>query len=139
MITLGIGLITLWRVSLISLGWQVQISYQATLDRRMGHYLFTACGKVSAKVIYMYSGRFVQDMVVKVLQNNAIEGFKRYYYSVNVLLIDDIQFFENKEGSQEEFVHTFNALFEGNQQIILTSNRYPKEISGVGDKFKSRF
>ena len=74
--------------------------------------------------------RFVQDMV-KALQNNAIEEFKRYYRSVDALLIDDIQFFANKERSQEEFFHTFNALLEGNQQIILTSDRYhPKEING---------
>ena len=71
----------------------------------------------------------MRDMV-KALQNNAIEEFKRYYRSVDALLIDDIQFFANKERSQEEFFHTFNALLEGNQQIILTSDRYPKEING---------
>ena len=70
---------------------------------------------------------------------NAIEEFKRYYRSVDALLIDDIQFFANKERSQEEFFHTFNALLEGNQQIILTSDRYPKEINGVEDRLKSRF
>ncbi|GAA3549987.1 chromosomal replication initiator protein DnaA [Zobellella aerophila] len=94
--------------------------------------------KTNAKVIYMHSERFVQDMV-KALQNNAIEEFKRYYRSVDALLIDDIQFFANKERSQEEFFHTFNALLEGNQQIILTSDRYPKEINGVEDRLKSRF
>lgn len=94
--------------------------------------------KANAKVIYMHSERFVQDMV-KALQNNAIEEFKRYYRSVDALLIDDIQFFANKERSQEEFFHTFNALLEGNQQIILTSDRYPKEINGVEDRLKSRF
>ena len=94
--------------------------------------------KPDAKVVYMHSERFVQDMV-KALQNNAIEEFKRYYRSVDALLIDDIQFFANKERSQEEFFHTFNALLEGNQQIILTSDRYPKEISGVEDRLKSRF
>ncbi|MEG2039582.1 MAG: DnaA/Hda family protein, partial [Hafnia sp.] len=77
--------------------------------------------KANAKVVYMHSERFVQDMV-KALQNNAIEEFKRYYRSVDALLIDDIQFFANKERSQEEFFHTFNALLEGNQQIILTSD-----------------
>jgi len=95
-------------------------------------------GKPNAKVVYMHSERFVQDMV-KALQNNAIEEFKRYYRSVDALLIDDIQFFANKERSQEEFFHTFNALLEGNQQIILTSDRYPKEINGVEDRLKSRF
>jgi chromosomal replication initiator protein len=94
--------------------------------------------KTNAKVVYMHSERFVQDMV-KALQNNAIEEFKRYYRSVDALLIDDIQFFANKERSQEEFFHTFNALLEGNQQIILTSDRYPKEINGVEDRLKSRF
>ncbi|WP_294615914.1 chromosomal replication initiator protein DnaA [uncultured Gilliamella sp.] len=94
--------------------------------------------KVNAKVVYMHSERFVQDMV-KALQNNAIEEFKNYYRSVDALLIDDIQFFANKERSQEEFFHTFNSLLEGNQQIILTSDRYPKEINGVEDRLKSRF
>lgn len=94
--------------------------------------------KANAKVVYMHSERFVQDMV-KALQNNAIEEFKRYYRSVDALLIDDIQFFANKERSQEEFFHTFNALLEGNQQIILTSDRYSKEINGIEDRLKSRF
>ncbi len=94
--------------------------------------------KANAKVVYMHSERFVQDMV-KALQNNKIEEFKRYYRSVDALLIDDIQFFANKERSQEEFFHTFNALLEGNQQIILTSDRYPREINGVEDRLKSRF
>ncbi|MBF7074656.1 chromosomal replication initiator protein DnaA [Glaciecola sp. MH2013] len=94
--------------------------------------------KPDAKIVYMHSERFVQDMV-KALQNNAIEEFKRFYRSVDALLIDDIQFFANKDRSQEEFFHTFNALLEGNQQIILTSDRYPKEIDGVEDRLKSRF
>lgn len=94
--------------------------------------------KSDANVVYMHSERFVQDMV-KALQNNAIEEFKRYYRSVDALLIDDIQFFANKERSQEEFFHTFNALLEENQQVILTSDRYPKEIDGVDDRLKSRF
>ncbi len=94
--------------------------------------------KPDAKIIYMHSERFVQDMV-RALQNNAIEKFKRYYRSVDALLIDDIQFFANKDRSQEEFFHTFNALLEGNHQIILTSDRYPKEIDGVEDRLKSRF
>lgn len=94
--------------------------------------------KEDAKVVYMHSERFVQDMV-RALQNNAIEEFKGYYRSVDALLIDDIQFFANKERSQEEFFHTFNALLEDNQQIILTSDRYPKEIDGVEDRLKSRF
>lgn len=94
--------------------------------------------KYNIKIIYMHSERFVQDMV-KALKNNAIEKFKLYYRSVDALLIDDIQFFANKERSQEEFFHTFNSLLEGNQQIILTSDRYPKEINGVEERLKSRF
>ena len=93
--------------------------------------------KKNAKVVYMHSERFVQDMV-KALQNNAIEEFKRYYRGLDALLIDDIQFFAKKDRSQEEFFHTFNALLEGNKQIILTSDRYPKEIDGVEDRLKSR-
>jgi len=93
--------------------------------------------KPNAKIAYMHSERFVQDMV-RALQNNAIEKFKQYYRSVDALLIDDIQFFANKERTQEEFFHTFNALLEGNQQIILTSDRYPKEVD-VEDRLKSRF
>ncbi len=94
--------------------------------------------KPDAKIVYMHSERFVQDMV-KALRNNAIEEFKRYYRSVDALLIDDIQFFANKDRSQEEFFHTFNALLEGNHQVILTSDKYPKEITGVEERLKSRF
>ncbi len=94
--------------------------------------------KPNAVVVYLHSERFVADMV-KALQNNAINEFKRFYRSVDALLIDDIQFFAGKERSQEEFFHTFNALLEGQQQIILTSDRYPKEISGLEERLKSRF
>ncbi|MFV8782899.1 chromosomal replication initiator protein DnaA [Microbulbifer sp. SA54] len=92
----------------------------------------------NAKVVYLHSERFVADMV-KALQLNAISDFKRYYRSVDALLIDDIQFFAGKERSQEEFFHTFNALLEGGQQIILTCDRYPKEIDGLEERLKSRF
>ncbi len=91
-----------------------------------------------AKIIYLHSERFVADMV-KALQLNAIADFKRVYRNVDVLLIDDIQFFAGKEKSQEEFFHTFNSLLEGEQQIILTSDRYPKEIDNMEDRLKSRF
>jgi chromosomal replication initiator protein len=91
-----------------------------------------------AKVVYLHSERFVADMV-KALQLNAINDFKRYYRSVDALLIDDIQFFAGKERSQEEFFHTFNALLEGGQQMILTCDRYPKEIEGLEERLKSRF
>jgi len=94
--------------------------------------------KPNGKVIYLHSERFVADMV-KALQTNSIEKFKRFYRSVDALFIDDIQFFANKERSQEEFFHTFNALLEGNQQVILTCDRYPREIDGVEERLKSRF
>nr|WP_045856401.1 chromosomal replication initiator protein DnaA [Teredinibacter purpureus] len=94
--------------------------------------------KPGARVVYLHSERFVADMV-KALQLNAINEFKRYYRSVDALLIDDIQFFAGKERSQEEFFHTFNALLEGGQQIILTCDKYPKEINGLEERLKSRF
>lgn len=97
-----------------------------------------AARRENARVVYLHSERFVADMV-KALQLNAINDFKRFYRSVDALLIDDIQFFAGKERSQEEFFHTFNALLEGGQQMILTSDRYPKEISGVEERLKSRF
>ena len=94
--------------------------------------------KPDAKVVYLHSERFVADMV-KALQLKAIDEFKRFYRSVDALLIDDIQFFSGKERSQEEFFHTYNALLEGGQQMILTCDRYPKEIDGVEERLKSRF
>ncbi|HET8789701.1 MAG TPA: chromosomal replication initiator protein DnaA [Modicisalibacter sp.] len=97
-----------------------------------------ALRRENATVVYLHSERFVADMV-KALQLNAINDFKRFYRSVDALLIDDIQFFAGKERSQEEFFHTFNALLEGGQQMILTSDRYPKEINGVEERLKSRF
>ncbi len=92
----------------------------------------------TAEVVYLHSERFVADMV-KALQHNTINEFKRYYRSVDALLIDDIQFFAGKERSQEEFFHTFNALLEGQSQIILTCDRYPKEVKGLEERLKSRF
>lgn len=91
-----------------------------------------------AKVLYLHAERFVSDMV-KALQKNTIDEFKKFYRSLNALLLDDIQFFSGKERTQEEFFHTFNALFEGQNQIILTSDRYPKEMVGVEERLKSRF
>ena len=91
-----------------------------------------------ARVSYVHSERFVGDMV-KGLQHNTISEFKRSYRSLDALLIDDIQFFAGKERSQEEFFHTFNALLEGQRQIILTCDRYPKEVNGLEDRLKSRF
>ncbi len=90
-----------------------------------------------AKVLYLHSERFVAHMV-KALQTNTINEFKGVYRSLDLLLIDDIQFFAGKDRSQEEFFHTFNTLLEGQRQIVLTCDRYPKEISGVEERLKSR-
>ncbi|WP_022949645.1 chromosomal replication initiator protein DnaA [Methylohalobius crimeensis] len=92
----------------------------------------------SASVVYLHSERFVSDMV-SALQHNAINAFKEYYRSVDALLIDDIQFFAGKERSQEEFFHTFNTLLENKHQVVLTCDRYPKEINGLEERLKSRF
>jgi len=91
-----------------------------------------------AKVAYVHSERFVSDMVFG-LRHNTIAEFKRAYRSLDALLIDDIQFFAKKERSQEEFFHTFNALLEGQRQIVLTCDRYPKEVAGLEERLKSRF
>ncbi|HVY81701.1 MAG TPA: chromosomal replication initiator protein DnaA [Steroidobacteraceae bacterium] len=91
-----------------------------------------------ARVAYVHSERFVGDMV-RALQHNKINDFKTAYRSLDALLIDDIQFFANKTGSQEEFFHTFNALLEGQHQVILTCDRYPKEVEGLEERLKSRF
>ena len=92
----------------------------------------------NARVSYVHSERFVGDMV-RALQHNTISEFKALYRSLDALLIDDIQFFAGKERSQEEFFHTFNALLEGQKQIVLTCDRYPKEVSGLEERLKSRF
>ena len=92
----------------------------------------------SSNIVYLHSERFVADMV-KALQHNTINEFKRHYRSVDALLIDDIQFFARKERSQEEFFHTFNALLEGQHQVVLTCDRYPKEVDGLEERLKSRF
>ena len=91
-----------------------------------------------AQVAYIHSERFVADMV-KALQHNAINEFKRHYRSLDALLIDDIQFFAGKSHSQEEFFHTFNTLLEGQRQVVITSDRFPKEITGVQERLISRF
>ncbi|ASK35817.1 chromosomal replication initiator protein DnaA [Alloalcanivorax mobilis] len=92
----------------------------------------------NAKVVYLHSERFVADMI-SALRNKTINEFKRFYRSVDALLIDDIQFFAGKEQSQEEFFHTFNALLENGQQIILTCDKFPKEVDGLEERLKSRF
>ncbi|MBV9890220.1 MAG: chromosomal replication initiator protein DnaA, partial [Rhizobacter sp.] len=91
-----------------------------------------------ARLAYVHSERFVSDMV-KSLQHNTINEFKTAYRSLDALMIDDIQFFAGKDRSQEEFFHTFNALLESQQQVILTCDRYPKEVDGLEERLKSRF
>ena len=92
----------------------------------------------SSRIVYLHSERFVSQMI-KALQHNKMDEFKQFYRTLDVLLIDDIQFFAGKERSQEEFFHTFNALLESGSQIILTCDRYPKEIDGLEERLKSRF
>jgi len=106
------------------------------LMQSIGHLILEK--QPDAQVAYVHSEQFVGDMV-KSLQHNTINEFKANYRSLDALLIDDIQFFAGKERSQEEFFHTFNALFEGQRQIVLTCDRYPKEVSGLEDRLKSRF
>ncbi|MBL4819826.1 MAG: chromosomal replication initiator protein DnaA [Gammaproteobacteria bacterium] len=106
------------------------------LMHAIGNYMLAR--KPDAKIVYLHSETFVGTMV-SALQLNAINEFKRFYRSADALLIDDIQFFAGKERSQEEFFHTFNALLEGGQQIILTCDRFHKEIKGLEERLKSRF
>jgi chromosomal replication initiator protein len=94
--------------------------------------------KPEANVLYLHSQRFVQDMV-KALQTGTMLDFMQYYRSIDALLIDDIQFFAKKLRSQEEFFHLFNSLLERGAQMILTSDKYPREIDGLEDRLKSRF
>ncbi|MCG2634027.1 MAG: chromosomal replication initiator protein DnaA [Gammaproteobacteria bacterium] len=107
-------------------------------------HLMHACGnaitsrKGNTRAIYLHSERFVSDMV-SALQRNTMEQFKGFYRSVDVLLIDDIQFLAGKERSQEEFFHVFNALVERKHQIVMTCDRYPKDITDLEDRLKSRF
>ncbi len=90
------------------------------------------------KVQYLHSEKFVREMVQS-LRNGTQDEFKKHYRSLDALLVDDIQFFANKTQTQEEFFHTFNALLENGQQIIMTCDRYPQEIDGVEERLKSRF
>jgi chromosomal replication initiator protein len=107
-------------------------------------HIMHACGlrikqrQPDRKVVYLHAERFVADMVSS-LQHNRMDRFKNYYRSADVLLIDDIQFFAGKERSQEEFFHIFNSLLDGRNQVILTCDRYPKDIKGLEDRLISRF
>jgi chromosomal replication initiator protein len=91
-----------------------------------------------AKVLYLGSEQFVSEMI-NALRGDRIEAFKRHYRTAGALLIDDVQFFAGKDRSQEEFFHTFNALLDSQQQIILTCDRYPKEVNGIEARLRSRF
>ncbi len=91
-----------------------------------------------ARVLYLHSERYMQDMV-RSIQSNTVNTFKQFYRSLNILLIDDIQFFAGKDRTQEEFFHTFNVLMENGQQIVMSCDRYPKEIEGLEERLKSRF
>jgi chromosomal replication initiator protein len=101
------------------------------------HSIGNMLSKANKKVVYLHSEKFVQNMVTA-LRNSQMEEFKKFYRNLDVLLIDDIQFFAGKERSQEEFFHTFNALFEYKKQVVLTCDKYPKEINGLEDRIKSR-
>ncbi len=101
------------------------------------HSIGNQLSKENKRVVYLHSEKFVQNMVTA-LRNNQIEEFKKFYRTLDVLLLDDIQFFAGKERSQEEFFHTFNALFEYKKQVVLTCDKYPKEINGLEDRIKSR-
>jgi len=90
------------------------------------------------KVAYMYSQRFMEDMV-RAIEHGAMSEFTQYYRSVDVLLMDDIQFLAKGSKSQEEFFHVFNRLQEDGRQIVLTCDRYPKEIQGLEERLESRF
>ena len=99
---------------------------------------FIADNNPEARVMYLHSEKFVSEMIQS-LRRNSIDAFKRRYRSVDTLLIDDIQFFAGKDRTQEEFFHTFNALLESRQQIILTCDRFPKEVDGIEARLRSRF
>ncbi len=106
------------------------------LMQAAGHAMLNS--KPGARVVYVHSERFVADMV-KALRHNTINEFKKFYRGVHALLIDDIQFFVGKERTQEEFFHTFNDLLEGQRQVILTADKFPKELTGIEERLISRF
>jgi len=106
------------------------------LMQSIGHQILK--NKPDARVLFINSERYVAEMVSS-LQHSKMNQFKQFYRNLDALLIDDIQFFAGKEQTQEEFFHNFNALFEGGQQIVLTCDRYPKEVSGLADRLKTRF
>ena len=92
----------------------------------------------NAKIRYLHAEQYVSDLV-RAVQHRSFDQFKRYYQSLDLLLIDDIQFFADKDRTQEEFFYTFNALLESRRQIVITCDSFPKEISGMEDRLKTRF
>ncbi len=91
-----------------------------------------------ARVRYIHADRYVSDMV-RAVRSNSYDDFKRRYDSLDLLLIDDIQFFAGKEGTQEQFFYTFNTLIEEHKQVIITSDTFPKDMEGIEERLKSRF
>ena len=99
---------------------------------------FVATRRADAKIRYIHAEQYVTD-VVRAYQQKSFDEFKRYYHSLDLLLIDDIQFFSNKGRTQEEFFYAFNALVEAHKQIVITCDTYPKVISGMEERLISRF
>jgi len=92
----------------------------------------------SARVRYLHAAQYVSD-VIRAYQQKSFDEFKRYYHSLDLLLIDDIQFFTGKDRTQEEFFYAFNALIEAHKQLIITCDTYPKDLAGIDERLKSRF
>jgi len=99
---------------------------------------FVLAQRPSAKVRYLHAAQYVSD-VVRAYQQKSFDEFKRYYHSLDILLIDDIQFFTGKDRTQEEFFYAFNALIEAHKQLIITCDTYPKDLAGIDERLKSRF
>ncbi|MCJ7838145.1 MAG: chromosomal replication initiator protein DnaA, partial [Burkholderiales bacterium] len=92
----------------------------------------------TAKVRYLHAAQYISD-VVRAYHQKSFDEYKRYYHSLDLLLIDDIQFFSGKDRTQEEFFYAFNALIEAHKQVIITCDTYPKDINGIEERLKSRF
>ncbi len=92
----------------------------------------------AAKARYLHANQYITD-VVRAYQQKSFDAFKRYYHSLDLLLIDDIQFFTGKDRTQEEFFYAFNALVEGHKQIVITCDTYPRDVAGIDDRLKTRF
>jgi chromosomal replication initiator protein len=99
---------------------------------------FVVAHQPAAKVRYLHANQYISD-VVRAYQQKSFDAFKRYYHSLDLLLIDDIQFFTGKDRTQEEFFYAFNALIEAHKQIIITCDTYPRDIAGIDERLKTRF